>query len=94
LASNDLLHRGQVIFTAAPPGTSRCYRRGDGGQVVFMRLFRAAGEKKGLFSLADGDFAKIGRLWDRGSEKTLRKLVREYGLGDALDAARSRQKDP
>ncbi len=41
----------------------------------------------------DGDLVRIGKLWDRGSEKTLRKLIRSYGLGDALDAARSRQKD-
>ncbi len=41
-----------------------------------------------------GDFVKIGKLWDRGSEKTLRKLIKAYGLEDALDAARSRQKDP
>jgi DNA-binding NtrC family response regulator len=38
-----------------------------------------------------GDFAKMGKLWDRGSEKTLRKLIRTYGLADALDAARARR---
>jgi hypothetical protein len=37
------------------------------------------------------DLARIGRLWDRGSEKTLRNLVRTYGLADRLKAARSRR---
>ncbi len=38
-----------------------------------------------------GDLASIGRLWDRGSEKTLRNLVRAYGLADRLKAARERR---
>ncbi len=37
-----------------------------------------------------GDLALIGKFWDRGSEKTLRNLVREYGLVEQLAAARAR----
>ncbi|MHC4252071.1 MAG: sigma 54-interacting transcriptional regulator [Planctomycetota bacterium] len=44
-----------------------------------------------LIDELDGDLALIGRLWDRGSEKTLRKLVRAYGLSDRLDSARARR---
>jgi DNA-binding NtrC family response regulator len=39
-----------------------------------------------------GDLALIGLFWDRTSEKTLRKLVRELGLSDQLAAARGRGK--
>ncbi|MCI0341922.1 MAG: sigma-54 dependent transcriptional regulator, partial [Planctomycetales bacterium] len=39
-----------------------------------------------------GDLGIIGKFWDRGSEKTLRNLVREYGLAEQLAAARARGK--
>ena len=35
-----------------------------------------------------GDLTLIARYWDRSSEKTLRNLVREYGLADDLEKAR------
>ena len=41
-----------------------------------------------------GDLRLIGQLWDRGSEKTLRKLVKEYGLAERLEAARERSRRP
>jgi DNA-binding NtrC family response regulator len=37
-----------------------------------------------------GDLALIGRFWDRGSEKTLRKLIASYGLAERLEEARAR----
>ena len=37
-----------------------------------------------------GDLALVARFWDRSSEKTLRKLIRAYGLSERLDAARTR----
>jgi DNA-binding NtrC family response regulator len=46
-----------------------------------------------LIDECGGDLAEIGRFWDRGSEKTLRKLIREYGLADRLAVARSRAAD-
>jgi hypothetical protein len=36
-----------------------------------------------------GDLSLIALFWDRGSEKTLRKQIREFGLADRLAAARS-----
>jgi DNA-binding NtrC family response regulator len=39
-----------------------------------------------------GDLQRIGALWDRGSDKTLRKLIKEFGLTDQLALARARQK--
>jgi len=44
-----------------------------------------------LIDELDGDLGRIGRLWDRGSEKTLRNLIRTYGLVDRLRAARARR---
>jgi DNA-binding NtrC family response regulator len=43
-----------------------------------------------LIDELSGDLALIGLFWDRSSEKTLRNLVREYGLADRLSAARDR----
>jgi DNA-binding NtrC family response regulator len=37
-----------------------------------------------------GDLAMVAKFWDRSSEKTLRKLIKEYDLLDALEAARKR----
>ncbi len=39
-----------------------------------------------------GDLPRIGRLWDRGSEKILRRLIKEYGLTERLEAARTRSR--
>lgn len=39
-----------------------------------------------------GDLALIGRFWDRGSEKTLRKLIAAYGLLERLEEARGRER--
>jgi DNA-binding NtrC family response regulator len=39
----------------------------------------------------DGDLALVARYWDRSSEKTLRGLVRSYGLEEALAVARTRR---
>jgi transcriptional regulator with PAS, ATPase and Fis domain len=39
-----------------------------------------------------GDLALIGCFWDRSSAKTLRKLIREYGLTEHLEAARARKR--
>ncbi len=43
-----------------------------------------------LIDECGGDLALIARFWDRSSEKTLRNLVRAYGLADRLAAARAR----
>jgi len=43
---------------------------------------------KTLIEECGGDLALISRYWDRSSEKTLRNLVREYGLADDLERAR------
>jgi len=46
-----------------------------------------------LLALIDefgGDLGLVAKFWDRSSEKTLRKLVREYGLAGDLNAARKR----
>ena len=43
-----------------------------------------------LIDECGGDLALIVRFWDRRSEKTLRNLIRTYGLGDHLAVARSR----
>jgi len=40
-----------------------------------------------------GDLTLIGRFWDRSAEKTLRKLVRAYGLEGRLEEARSRRRE-
>jgi|GEM_PF-1840934 len=45
---------------------------------------------KTLIEECNGDLALIARYWDRSSEKTLRNLVREYGLQAELDRARGR----
>jgi DNA-binding NtrC family response regulator len=39
-----------------------------------------------------GDLALIGCFWDRSSAKTLRKLIREYGLTERLQTARARKR--
>ena len=38
-----------------------------------------------------GDLALIGQYWDHHSEKTLRGVIRAFGLEDRLRAARRRQ---
>jgi DNA-binding NtrC family response regulator len=38
-----------------------------------------------------GDLLKIGKLWDRGSEKTLRKTIKAYELQQRLEDARARR---
>ncbi len=38
---------------------------------------------------SDGDLTRIARFWDRSSGKTIRKLIRAYGLAERLDAARA-----
>ena len=43
-----------------------------------------------LIDECGGDLALIARYWDRSSEKTLRNLIRSYGLTEQLAAARSR----
>jgi DNA-binding NtrC family response regulator len=44
-----------------------------------------------LIDECGGDLALISRFWDRSSEKTMRKLVREMGLEEKLNLARSRR---
>jgi DNA-binding NtrC family response regulator len=44
-----------------------------------------------LIDECGGDLALIARYWDRSSEKTLRNLVRAYGLTEHLAAARARR---
>jgi DNA-binding NtrC family response regulator len=39
-----------------------------------------------------GDLSLIGLFWDRGSEKTLRRIVREMGLEPLLASARRRRR--
>lgn len=39
-----------------------------------------------------GDLALIAQFWDRGSDKTLRNLIRSYQLKDRLNAARAKRK--
>ena len=41
-----------------------------------------------------GDLSLIARYWDRSAEKTVRKLVHAYALGDELQAARRRKPRP
>lgn len=45
-----------------------------------------------LIEAFDGDLSVIGHFFDRGSEKTLRNLIRSFGLESALQTARSRSK--
>ena len=37
-----------------------------------------------------GDLSLIAKFWDRTSRKTIRKLIKEYGLTGKLEAARLR----
>jgi DNA-binding NtrC family response regulator len=46
-----------------------------------------------LIDVYGGDLAAIGRHWDRSSEKTIRTLVRAYGLTERLAAARARRRE-
>ena len=39
-----------------------------------------------------GDLALIAQFWDRGSDKTLRNLMRTYGLTDRLRVAREKRR--
>jgi DNA-binding NtrC family response regulator len=41
-----------------------------------------------LIDECNGDLALIGQYWDRHSEKTLRNLIRQFGLETRLEAAR------
>jgi DNA-binding NtrC family response regulator len=41
-----------------------------------------------------GDLSLIGKFWDRGSEKTLRRLIKQYGLAERFEAARARPRRP
>ena len=41
-----------------------------------------------------GDLSLIGKYWDRGSEKTLRRLIKQYGLAERFEAARARPRRP
>ncbi len=43
-----------------------------------------------LIDVFNGDLPVIGQFFDRGSEKTLRNLIRAFGLESALQTARSR----
>ena len=43
-----------------------------------------------LIEAFDGDLPLIGQFFDRGSEKTLRNLIRSFGLEGTLQTARSR----
>lgn len=43
-----------------------------------------------LIDALDGDLPVMGHFFDRGSEKTLRNLIRSFGLEEALQTARSR----
>ncbi len=43
-----------------------------------------------LIEECQGDLTLIGRYWDRHSEKTLRNLIKSYGLTELLQAARAR----
>ncbi len=43
-----------------------------------------------LIEECQGDLSRIGNYWDRHSEKTLRTLIKSYGLTDHLQAARAR----
>jgi transcriptional regulator with GAF, ATPase, and Fis domain len=45
-----------------------------------------------LIDECHGDLALIASFWDRGSEKTLRNLVRQLGLTDRLAAARAKHR--
>ncbi len=40
-----------------------------------------------------GDLSRIAYYWDRGSEKTLRNLIRAYGLTEELASARARSRE-
>ncbi len=41
-----------------------------------------------------GDLGLIGKYWDRGSEKTPRRLIGQWGLAERFKAARSRARGP
>ncbi|MHC5063835.1 MAG: hypothetical protein ACYTG5_07660 [Planctomycetota bacterium] len=40
-----------------------------------------------------GDLALIARFWDRSAEKTLRNLIRNYGLSEQLASAKKRGRE-
>ena len=70
-------------------GPERSPSSADGGSAAHVehakRAYLAA-----LIDELGGDLSLIASFWDRSSEKTLRKLVNEYGLTERLDAARER----
>jgi len=41
-----------------------------------------------------GDLALIGKYCDHGSEKTLRRRIKQYGLAERFEAARTRPRRP
>jgi hypothetical protein len=45
-----------------------------------------------LIEECHGDLSLMAAFWDRGSEKTLRNLVRRLGLAEHLSAARARHR--
>jgi DNA-binding NtrC family response regulator len=45
---------------------------------------------KVLIEHCNGNLSEVARHWDRSSERTLLKLIREFGLEDELQAARKR----
>jgi DNA-binding NtrC family response regulator len=47
-----------------------------------------------LIEECQGDLSVIGHYWDRHSEKTLRSLIKSYGLTERLHAARARAASP
>ncbi len=77
------------LRTGAPPPRGKGARHGDPRHVDHAkRIWLSV-----LIDEFDGDLAMAARFWDRSSEKTLRALVRAYGLGDRLAAARARRRD-
>ena len=43
---------------------------------------------KTLIEELNGDLALIAKFWDRNAERTLRNLIKQYGLWDDLERAR------
>jgi hypothetical protein len=44
-----------------------------------------------LIEHCSGNLGEIAKHWDRSSERTLLKLIREFDLEDELQAARKRR---
>jgi DNA-binding NtrC family response regulator len=56
----------------------------DSAKHVYLRV---------LIEELGGDLSLIGRFWDRGSEKTLRRLIKDFGLAETLKDARAKTSD-